>query len=74
MSFVNARRALLLSATAMLALPGIASAQTADQAQANQGADRAADDGGLQDIVVTAERREENLQRVPVSVTAVQGD
>ena len=58
----------------MLALPSLAHAQSSDPAQANQGADIAADDGGLQDIVVTAERREENQQRVPIAVTAVQGD
>src|SRR5688500_4671941 len=31
----------------------------------------AQDDGGLSDIVVTARRVEENLQRVPVAVTAL---
>ena len=34
----------------------------------------AADDQGLEDIVVTAQRREENLQDVPLSITAVGGD
>ncbi len=33
-----------------------------------------AEDAGLTDIVVTAQRREENLQDVPLSVTAVSGD
>lgn len=33
-----------------------------------------ADDDGLEDIVVTAQRREENLQDVPISVTALGGD
>jgi iron complex outermembrane recepter protein len=33
-----------------------------------------ADDSGLEEIVVTAQRREENLQDVPLSVTAVSGD
>ena len=36
--------------------------------------DEAADDTGLQEIVVTAQRREENLQDVPLSVTAISGD
>ena len=36
--------------------------------------DEAADDNGLQEIVVTAQRREENLQDVPLSVTAISGD
>lgn len=31
------------------------------------------DDGGLEEITVTAQRREENLQNVPVSVSAVSG-
>ena len=29
---------------------------------------------GIEDIIVTAQRREENLQKVPVSVTALSGD
>lgn len=33
-----------------------------------------ADDAGLSEIVVTAQRREENLQDVPLSVTALRGD
>jgi iron complex outermembrane recepter protein len=36
--------------------------------------DEAADESGLQEIVVTAQRREENLQDVPLSVTAISGD
>ena len=37
--------------------------------------DETADEGaGLSEIVVTAQRREENLQDVPLSVTAVSGD
>jgi iron complex outermembrane recepter protein len=34
----------------------------------------AADDGGLEEIVVTAQRRGENLQNVPLSITALTGD
>ncbi|WP_174291331.1 TonB-dependent receptor [Sphingomonas bacterium] len=33
----------------------------------------AVDQGGLQDIIVTAQKRSENLQRVPISITAVDG-
>ena len=36
--------------------------------------DEAADDNGLQEIVVTAQRREENLQDIPISVDVVSGD
>lgn len=36
-----------------------------------QGAPQAADSGGLADIVVTAQKRAENLQDVPISVAAV---
>jgi iron complex outermembrane recepter protein len=36
--------------------------------------DQAADDSGLAEIIVTAQRREENLQDVPLSVTAISGD
>jgi iron complex outermembrane receptor protein len=41
---------------------------------AQEQADAAADDVGLEEIVVTAQRREENLQDVPISVTAVGGE
>ncbi len=36
--------------------------------------DEAAEEGGLEEIVVTAQRREENLQDVPLSVTALSDD
>ena len=62
--FTFARSALLLtSAFGALALGGAAHAQEAG-----------ADAGQLDEIVVTAERRSENLQKVPVSVGVVQGD
>jgi len=34
----------------------------------------ASDTGGLEEIVVTAEKREEKIQNVPVSITAIKGD
>jgi iron complex outermembrane recepter protein len=37
-------------------------------------AQEATDNAGLGDIVVTAQRREENLQNVPLSITAVKGE
>ncbi|NBC35090.1 TonB-dependent receptor [Novosphingobium sp. FSY-8] len=55
----------LLSAAALTAfLPAMAQAQTAP----------AAPQAGLEEIVVTAQKREQNLQSVPVAVTALSGD
>lgn len=56
------------SALAVMAVPGLASAQDVrsdDGAQADQ---------GLQDIVVTAQRRSESAQNVPISVAAFSAD
>lgn len=47
------------SLTAVMAMPGQAYAQDAAEA------------GGLQEIIVTAQRREQSLQDVPIAVTAV---
>ncbi|CAN5303944.1 TonB-dependent receptor [soil metagenome] len=68
-------RALLLGTGAYcaLALPSIVSAQTggtAVQADAAGGAADAASASDLETIVVTARRRAENIQSVPVSITA----
>ncbi len=53
---------LLLSIAISSALASIASA--ADQGSASEG-------GGLQEIVVTATRHEENMSKVPISITAM---
>jgi iron complex outermembrane recepter protein len=53
------RAAVLLAAVAAAA-PPLGRAQSADQPQA----------GGLEEVVVTARRREESLQEIPLSVTA----
>jgi iron complex outermembrane receptor protein len=63
---------LLSGAVSMLALScsGMAMAQTApaaDQAQTQ-------DSSGVEDIIVTAQRREQRLQDVPLAVTAIAGD
>lgn len=61
-----------ISAVAAATASG-AQAQPANQENAAAAAQPAADatsEGGLQDIVVTAQRRSENLQRVPISVSA----
>ncbi|MEG3164053.1 TonB-dependent receptor [Sphingomonas sp. PB2P19] len=63
---------LLTGALTALALSGAAHAQdTAAQTDAGQAS--TAEDG-VGDIVVTAERRSENLQKVPVSVGVIAGD
>lgn len=61
-------RSLLLSGIAAIlvtASPAFAQTDTTAEAKA---------DGGLDTIVVTANRREENVQKVPISVSAVSGD
>ena len=66
----------LLTGTALSMVPASAWAQdTTGGAVPPPAADVAAQDDqtGLKDIVVTAQRREENLQRAAVSVTAVSG-
>ncbi|HEU4499949.1 MAG TPA: TonB-dependent receptor, partial [Sphingomicrobium sp.] len=68
-----ARSVLLAGSAAILALPAQAYAQDAEQvaATANEQADDAAADSG--EIVVTARRRAEALQDVPIAVTAYSG-
>ena len=61
------RGTLLMGAAVIWALP--AAAQTADSG-APPPATAASDAGQLQEIVVTAQRREQSLQKVPISVTA----
>lgn len=60
------RAALFTTAAAMLA-PATAWSQVAP-------AETAAEDVGIADIVVTAQRREENLQDIPLSITAISGE
>jgi len=56
-------KAALLAGAAWSVVPTLALAQTA-----------AADDVGVEEVVVTARRREETLKDVPVAVTAVSGE
>ena len=65
---VRAMRALLrCGSAAILALaPGAAFAQESEPVPSAE--------TGLQDIIVTAQKREENLQRVPIAVTALTSD
>ncbi len=75
---MKALRAVLLSGAMSLVAFDAAHAETASEgsaagaAQAAEASDNAeAELDGLAEILVTARRREENLQRVPIAVTAV---
>ena len=65
------RVALLVGGSALCAAAGTASAQPApaDQAQAAP----LAGAGGLEEVIVTARKRQENVQNVPVAITAISG-
>lgn len=73
------KKAALLSTSVLITLPALAQAQSAvsggGQAltQVN-GRPPAADAEHVDDIIVTAQRRSENVLKVPVSVTVVSGD
>ncbi len=69
MTNIITRRAALLITCASAAL-AFAAPVTAQEAPAA----KPAADGGVEDIVVTAERRSESLQKVPLSVAVVSGD
>ena len=64
----NSLRPILLATAALTIWPAAAHAQVAPAATDST---EQAEEGGLQDIVVTAQRREERLQDVPVAVTAL---
>ena len=67
-NFCALRCAMLVSA-AVIAEPAFA--QSAASAAAADAAAEAFKGGGLEEIVVTANKREENLQKAPVSITAI---
>jgi len=52
----------------------LGAALDAQAQQAQTGAVAAAESGGLEEIVVTSERREENIQAVPITVSAFTAD
>jgi iron complex outermembrane recepter protein len=57
-------------ASAIVLLPVMAAAQSAPPAESTPPADAAAAGSGLQEIVVTAQRRSESAQKVPLAVQA----
>ena len=63
------RKSLLASAAILITVsaPNIATAQTSSPAAAS-------DESGISEIIVTAQRREQNLQDVPISVSAFGAD
>jgi iron complex outermembrane receptor protein len=68
---MNARHLAALLGSASLLTFGIASPV---RAQAQQAPAEAANTGALQEIVVTAQRREQKLQSVPISITALNAE
>lgn len=60
-----------ITGTSFLLLSGVALAATPESARAQQ---TAAEDDGLQEIVVTAQKRAQNLQDVPVAITVLTAD
>ncbi|AGH48995.1 MULTISPECIES: TonB-dependent receptor [Sphingomonadales] len=62
-AYLAAASALAMAANAAAIIPAMAQDAAADGSG-----------GGLEDIVVTAQRREENLQKVPVAVTALSSE
>lgn len=65
------RKFALLATASMIFVAAPAFAQEASTAP---DASTTADSGGLEEIVVTAQKREQNLQNVPVSVTALSAE
>src|ERR1700733_2348287 len=67
--------ACLLASAAVPTAAYAQSPQPSDQmAKANASAAGSADTGQVEEIVVTAQKRRENLQIVPISVTAISAD
>jgi len=62
------------AAAAMCSTPHAQVAPVAEQSAANQPAPVANDSGGLDEIVVTAQKRSESVQKIPLAVTALGGD
>ena len=68
---LHIRVSALAGAALILCVSGAAAAQTSEPAQA---APEAGQSGGLEDIVVTAEKRETNLQDTPIAISVLGGE
>ena len=73
-ALASAAAAALLGAPAAVAQDAAQDTVVRDPARQDASTQAPADSAALGDVVVTAERREENLQRTPVSVGVVGGD
>jgi len=70
LSRTRATTALLLASTAMLAAPAFAQDTPTSTSQTTPPAQTTADNDYSNDIIVTAQKREENLQNVPIAIQA----
>ncbi|HTV95885.1 MAG TPA: TonB-dependent receptor [Steroidobacteraceae bacterium] len=68
------RGAMIMAATALLAAAALAPRGAGAQQAASEAPASAAPSGGLEEIVVTASKREERLENVPASITALSAD
>jgi len=63
------RRCMLMTFIAIVPLPALTQSVSSNPVQG-----AASSDQGLQEIVVTAQKRSENLQRVPIAVTSISAE
>lgn len=64
----------MLLASSVLGLAAFAAPALAQDSQPQEGGDAASQSGGLNDIIVTARKRQETVQDVPVAVTAISAE
>ena len=70
-SAIRARYAPLLSNVALVALPMCGACAAAQEAPAQGGRNTAVDDNQLQEVVVTAQFRRQDIQQTPLAISAV---